>query len=51
MFEIELLNLKTNETFKEIFFSVKAKDNFVRKCKYSKKVKIITIVDWSYLYN
>lgn len=51
MYEITLLNLKTNSSFTRVFYDVRLKDNFIRKCKYSKKVKIINIVNYEYLYN
>ena len=51
MFEVELLNLKTNQKFIKRFWEIKKKNNFINKCKYSKKVKILSILDWSHLYD
>lgn len=51
MFEIELINLKTNQKFTKSFWSKKLKNNFINKCKYSKKVKVIGILDYSHLYD
>lgn len=51
MYEVELLNLKTNKIFTKIFWSPYLKDNFVRKCKYSKKLKVLSITDNSWLYS
>ena len=43
MWELVCLNLKTNERFSKIFYSYIAKENFIRKCKYSTKIKIVAI--------
>ena len=51
MFEIELINLKTNKKFTKSFWPIKKKNDFIRKCKYSNKVKITEILDYSHLYN
>ena len=37
MYEVELLNLKTNQTFSRVFYDKWQKDRFVKKCSYSKK--------------
>ena len=50
MYEVELLNLETNKTFKKVFWSLYLKDNFVRKVKYSKKLKVLCITDNSRIY-
>lgn len=47
MWKINCLNLTENKIFYKIFWGEKAKNNFVRKCKYSKKIKILGIEDWS----
>ena len=51
MYEVELLNLKSNKTFTKIFWNPYLKDNFVRKCRYSSKVKVLSIVDNSKYYD
>lgn len=51
MFEIELINLETNKRFTKIFWSEYLKRNFVRKCSYSKKVRIVSITDNSKFYD
>ena len=51
MYEIHLLNLQSNKEFTKIFWNKKEVDTFVNKCKYSKKVKIISIQDNSKLYD
>lgn len=51
MYEVELLNLDTKKTFTKVFWSEYLKDNFVRKCKYSKKVKVLSIIDNSKFYD
>lgn len=47
MFEVECLNLINNKRFTKWFFSDISKDKFVRKCKYSKKIKVLGILDYS----
>lgn len=51
MYEVELLNLQNNKVFTKIFWSSYLKDNFVRKCKYSKKLKVLSIIDNSKDYD
>ncbi len=51
MYEVELLNLKTNEKFTKIFWNLNILKDFIRKCEYSKKVKVITITDNSMFYD
>lgn len=51
MFEIDCLNLINNKVFKKVFYSIKKKNDFIRKCKYSKKIKVIGISDYSHLYD
>ena len=51
MFEVECIDLKTGKCFGKIFYSEKLKDNFVRKCRYSKKIKVINVIDWSRYYD
>lgn len=45
MFEVELIDLETNKRFTKTFWNEFQMRNFVRKCKYSKKVKVIGITD------
>lgn len=51
MYEVELLNLKTNKKFTKIFWSPYLMNNFIRKCKYSKKLKLIYVKDNSRYYD
>ena len=51
MFELEILNLITNKVFKKVMWNEQSKNNFVRKCFYSKKVKILSISDYSRFYD
>lgn len=51
MFEIECLNLENNKTFTKMFWSIKKKNDFIRKCKYSKKIKVIRILDYCKFYD
>lgn len=41
MWEIVCLNLSNNKRFSKIFYDYLLKEDFVRKCKYSKKIKIV----------
>ena len=41
MFELIILNLKTNEKFSKFFDSEYLMDKFVKKAKYSNEIKII----------
>lgn len=41
MFELIILNLKTNEKFSKIFNSEYLMNKFIKKAKYSKEIKII----------
>ena len=51
MYEITLLNLQSNKEFTKTYWNKKELDKFVNKCKYSKKVKIISIKDNSIWYD
>ena len=51
MFELEIINLKTNAHFKKVFWNINTKNNFIRKCKYSKKIKIVNTYDYSKFYD
>lgn len=51
MFTIYILNLKNNERFKKVFWGIKSKNDFIRKCKFSNNLKIIGIDDYSYLFD
>ena len=44
MYQVRLLNLKTNQVFTKTFESPYLKDNFLRKCKYSKKLQVIGVI-------
>lgn len=43
MFEINCWLVGTDKTFIKIIYNLKVKEDFVRKCKYSKKIKILSI--------
>ena len=43
MWELVCLNLENNKRFSKIFYEYLAKESFIRKCKYSKKIKIVAI--------
>ena len=43
MYEVTVLHLETGETFREPFKSLYFLEQFKRKCKYSKKLRIIAI--------
>ena len=51
MFEVEMINLITQQRFTKIFWNKKNKDNFIRKCSFSKKVKVLGVNDWSTMYD
>ena len=46
MFEIHCWLVDTDKTFTKLFYNIKAKEDFVRKCKYSKKIKILSIIKY-----
>lgn len=46
MYEVELLNRETGATFIKKFDSPYLMDKFLRKCKYSKKVTVISVTKW-----
>ena len=47
MWQVQCLNLLTEKRFDVNFWNLKKKNDFVRKCHYSKKIKVINIIDWS----
>ena len=51
IYEVELLNLRTNEVFTKCFNSYKSMKLFVNKVNFSKKLKLLSITDNSYLYD
>lgn len=51
MFEISLLDLRTNKTFNKVFWNTNLKNSFVNKCRYSKKVKVVCIKDYTTMYD
>lgn len=51
MYVVNVLNLNNNKKFEKVFWSNKLKNEFVRKCNYSNKVKILDILDYSHLYD
>lgn len=51
MYRLELLNLENKTIFEKWFYSLETLKKFKNKCKYSKKIKIINIIDYSKLYD
>ncbi len=51
MYEVELLNLTSNKVFIKKFNSYDFMKKFVNKVNYSKKLKLLSITDNSYLYD
>jgi len=51
MYEVLLLNLNTNSKFTKIFFDYNNFNSFVKKTRKSCKLKILSIVDNSYMYD
>jgi hypothetical protein len=51
MYEVKLLDLKTRKTFTKVFWNNHLKDNFIRKCSYSKKLKVLSIIDNTIYYD
>ena len=47
MWVIECKNLTTNQVFEKTFYNKIFKDDFIRKCKYSKKIKILGVLDYT----
>lgn len=45
MWELTCLDLENNKRFTKVFYDYKLKENFVRKCRYSKKIKIVAIIN------
>ena len=46
MYEVNLLNLVNNKTFKKWYYSPYLLEKFKNKCKYSKKIKILSILKY-----
>ena len=46
MYEVNLLNLVNNKTFKKWYYSSYLLEKFKNKCKYSKKNKILSILKY-----
>ena len=51
MYEVELLNLITNDIFIKKFNSYNLMKKFVNKVNFSNKLKLLSITDNSYLYD
>ena len=45
MIIVKCLNLKSNEVFELEFWNIKKYNDFKRKCNYSKKIKILCVID------
>lgn len=43
MYIVRVLNKATNKTFEKVFYDKKEKDNFVRKCRYSQNIEVISV--------
>lgn len=46
MYKVEVLNLLNNKLFEKWFYSPYLLEEFKRKCKYSKKIKILSILKY-----
>lgn len=46
MYELNCINMKTNKRFAKVFYSYHEMILFKRKCKYSKRVIITSIVKY-----
>lgn len=46
MYEVELMNIETGAIFTKKFDSPYLMNQFLRKCKYSKKVKVLSTTKW-----
>lgn len=51
MYEVELLDLKTNNVFIKKFNSYELMKKFVNRVNFSKKLKLLMIIDNSYLFD
>ena len=47
MYQVRLLNVNYNTIFEKWFYSYEKLRKFKNKVKYSKKIKILDILDWS----
>lgn len=45
MWEVTCLDLIKNKRFTKTFYDYIIKESFIRKCKYSKKIKVISIIN------
>ena len=48
MYEVNCINLVNNQRFTKYFYDYLAMQKFIRKCKYSKKIKITGVFNWIY---
>ena len=46
MYEVNCIDLSTNKSFKKVFDSYYLLNKFKNKCKYSKKIKITSIINY-----
>ncbi len=46
MYIITLLDKTTGKTFQKVFYDEIQKKDFIRKCKYSKKLKVLEILKY-----
>lgn len=43
MYEVNCIDLEHNKRFTKYFYDYKVMQKFIRKCKYSKKIKITAV--------
>ena len=48
MYKLDIINLANNKIFTKTFDSPYLMNKFIKKCKYSKKIKIIGIIKENY---
>ena len=51
MYEVVLLNLSTNSKFTKVFNSIEKFTIFVNRVHYSNKLKILSIINNSYMFD
>lgn len=51
MYEVEVYNTKDNRIFRKVFWSKDRMDKFINKVIHSNKLKLLMIINNSYLYD
>ena len=51
MYEVVLFNIDTNKSFVKVFNSLEKLYDFVNKVNYSKKLKILSIINNSFMFD